>query len=76
MTFLEFYETALAFCEAVLEFDKTFLEFYIILDSDWLIFCCGNLILYQKKKEIKMIKPQFFDEKQQKKAEKVYVSVK
>ena len=29
----------------------------------WLILCCGNLI-FHKKKEIKMIKKQFFNEKQ------------
>ena len=38
--------------------------------SDWLIFCCGNLILYKKRNEND--KNKFFDEKQQKKCKNVY----
>ena len=34
--------------------------------SGWLIFCCGNLILQQKKKKLKWQKQNFFDENQQK----------
>ena len=30
---------------------------------DWLILCPGNLILHQKKKEMKMIKTEIYDEK-------------
>ena len=33
-------------------------------------------MLHQKKKELKMIKSQFFDEKQQKNAKKIYVIIK
>ena len=39
--------------------------------SDWLISCCGNLIIYQKGKKNK--KDKYFDEKQQKKAKKVKI---
>ena len=34
--------------------------------SDWLIFCSKNLILHQEKKEMKMIKHKFYDERQEK----------
>ena len=38
---------------------------------DWLIFCCRNLILHQKRNEND--KNKFFDEKQQKMPKEVYV---
>ena len=44
-----------------------------ILVSDWLIFCCGNLILNQKRNENNNM--QFFDEKQ-KNVKKVYINIK
>ena len=50
-----------------LNFDVTYSSTDNFLSSnpvyDWLTFCCANLILYQKK-EMKMIKKRFFDEKQ------------
>ena len=40
-----------------------------IYASDWLIFCCGNLILH-KKKINENDKNKFYDEKQQQKCQK------
>ena len=37
--------------------------------SDWLILCCGNLVLHQKKKKKKR-NEKFYDKKQQKKMPK------
>ena len=43
--------------------------------SDWLICCCGNLMLYQKKKEMKMIKAQILWWKTAKKMSEKYMKV-
>ena len=42
----------------------------------WSIFCYGNLILYQKKKEMKMIKTQILWSKTTKNTKKVYIRIK
>ena len=48
--------------------------FSLVLVSDWLIFCCRNLNLNLK--EMKMIKTQFFNEKQQQKCHKSIYKLK
>ena len=64
--------TQLRKCAAAHSSTDNFLS--TVLVSDWLIFCCENLIVHQKKNEND--KNKFFDEKQQdkKNAKKVDIN--
>ena len=66
--YLEQFRDIVSHCYAYNSTDSWKLPIHV---SDWLILCCGNLILHKKRNENHK-KHKFYNEKQQKNAKKVY----